>query len=150
MPVLDRFYSALARKDWATVGACYAEEARFSDPVFPDLDAAQVRSMWKMLLTSGTDLRFSFNVVEETTMQGRCLCEAFYTFGKAGRPVLNIIQSTFELRDGLIYRQHDRFNFWRWSLQALGTTGWLLGWTPFVRNKVRATLAARLKKFMQG
>lgn len=128
---------------------CYSDDARFSDPIFPDLDAAQARAMWKMLLGSGTDLRFTFKVEEETTTHGRCVCDAFYTFGKTGRPVHNIIHSNFQLRDGLIHRQRDRFNFWRWSGHALGTTGWLLGWTPRVRNKVRATAAARLAKAMR-
>ncbi len=30
------------------------EQATFSDPVFPDLDAEQAAAMWKMLLTSGS------------------------------------------------------------------------------------------------
>lgn len=149
MSVVERFYTALAQRDWAAMGACYAEEARFSDPVFPDLDAAGVRAMWKMLLSSGTDLRVTFTIGEETGTRGRSVCDAFYTFSATGRPVHNSIHSTFELRDGLIFRQHDRFNFWRWSRQALGWRGLLLGWTPLVRNKVRATAAARLAKAMQ-
>jgi ketosteroid isomerase-like protein len=149
MPVIERFYTALARKDWATMADCYTDGARFSDPVFPDLDAHGVRAMWKMLLTSGTDLRFTFTVVEETPTQGRCVSEVFYTFGKAGRPVHNVIHSRFELRGGSILRQQDRFDFWRWSWQALGTTGLLLGWTPLLRNKVRRVMARRLAEAMQ-
>lgn len=149
MPVLHRFHSALSRKDWATMATCYADDARFSDPIFPDLDAVEVRAMWMMLLSSGTDLRFTFTVEQESATEGRCVCEAIYTFGKSGRPVHNIIHSSFELRDGLIFRQRDRFNFWRWSRQALGTTGWLLGWTPILRNKVRKVMAKRLASAMR-
>lgn len=149
MRILHRFYSALAQKDWATMATCYTDDARFSDPIFPDLDAAETRAMWKMLLSSGTDLRFTFRVEEETTGHGRCVCEAFYTFGKTGRPVHNIIHSSFVLRNGLILHQRDRFNFWRWSCQALGSAGWLLGWSPILRNKVQKVMAKRLAQTMR-
>lgn len=149
MAVLHRFYSAFAAREWETMSACYAEDARFSDPVFPDLDAAGVRAMWRMLLTSGTDLQVSYRVEEECETHGICHWEARYTFSRTGRKVHNIIRSEFELRDGLIVRQRDHFDFWRWSRQALGVSGMLLGWSPFVRNKVRATAQAALRKTMR-
>lgn len=146
MPVLGRFYSAFAQRDWATMGACYHDGARFSDPVFPGLDAEQAAAMWKMLLTSGTDLRITFNVLEETATSGKVHWEAWYTFSKTKRPVHNIITSTFVLKDDRILVQRDHFDFWRWSRQALGTSGLLLGWTPLVRKKVRGIAAANLSK----
>ncbi|MCB9183816.1 MAG: nuclear transport factor 2 family protein [Flavobacteriales bacterium] len=149
MAVLHRFYSAFAARDWEAMSACYAEDARFSDPVFPDLDAAGVRAMWRMLLTGGTDLQVSFRVEEESETHGLCRWEAHYTFSRTGRKVRNIIRSEFELRDGLIVRQRDHFDFWRWSRQALGVSGMLLGWSPLVRNKVRATAQAVLRKAMR-
>lgn len=148
MSVLHRFYTAFAERDWSTMGACYADEARFSDPVFPELDASGVRAMWKMLLTSGTDLRVAFTVIEETPTGGVCGWEAFYTFSRTGRKVHNIIRSEFVLRDGSIVRQRDHFGFWRWNRQALGASGWLFGWSPTVRNKVQAAAAASLTKAM--
>lgn len=149
MPVLDRFYMAFAVRDWATMGACYADDARFSDPVFRDLDANGVRAMWRMLLTNGTDLQVSYRVEAESQTTGLCQWEAQYTFSRSGRKVHNIIRSEFELRDGLIVVQRDHFDFWRWSRQALGTTGLVMGWSPLVRNKVRATAEAALKKSMR-
>ena len=130
------------------MGRCYAEDAGFSDPVFPGLDAAGVRAMWKMLLTSGTDLRVTFTVLEEDAVRGICTWEAYYTFGRTGRKVHNRVHSTFQLRDGLIYRQQDRFNFWRWSIQALGPKGMLLGWSPWVRKRVISRARAGLDKVL--
>jgi len=60
-----------------------------------------------------------------------------------------IIDAEFEFRDGKILRHRDRFDFHRWSRQALGTSGLLLGWTPLLRNKVRSTARGSLEKFMQ-
>jgi ketosteroid isomerase-like protein len=145
MSTITRFYTAFTQRDWSTMGSCYAEDAHFSDPVFPDLDASGVRAMWKMLLTSGTDLRVTFKVMEESATGGVCEWEAYYTFSKTGRHVRNSIRSEFGLRDGRIIRQRDHFNFWRWSRQALGASGLFLGWSPIVKNKVRAIAAAGLR-----
>lgn len=149
MPVLERFYSAFTKRDWATMGACYHPDARFSDPVFTDLDAAGVRAMWRMLLTSGTDLRVTFRVLEENANSGRVRWEAWYTFSRTKHSVHNIITADFTLKDGLILIHQDHFSFWRWSRQALGTTGLLLGWSPLLANKVRGTAAQALAKHRQ-
>lgn len=146
MSTLTRFYGAFVQRDWSTMGNCYADDARFSDPVFPDLDATGVRAMWKMLLTSGTDLKVTFHVQEENAECGVCEWEAYYTFSKTGRKVHNIIRSEFELRDGLIVRQRDHFSFWRWSRQALGMAGTLLGWSSALKKKVRASAASSLRR----
>lgn len=37
----------------------------------------------------------------------------------------------------------------RWSRQALGAPGYLLGWTPTLRHKVRAQDGASLARFLQ-
>lgn len=150
MSTVQRFYTAFGQRDWATMGACYAEGARFSDPVFPDLDTAEVRAMWKMLLASGTDLRITFTVLQEEQGSGVCEWDAYYTFSRTGRSVHNHVRSVFELRDGLIVRQRDEFSFWRWSGQALGMSGTLLGWSSWLRTKVREQATRGLKRAMDN
>jgi hypothetical protein len=59
-----------------------------------------------------------------------------------------VINSRFTLKDGLIHTQHDRFSMWKWSRQALGLQGLILGWTPHVRDKVRGMAAAGLLRAM--
>jgi len=101
-----------------------------------------------MLLTSGSDLRLEFSDIKASGEKGSCHWEAWYTFS-GGRKVHNIIDAQFEFKDGKIYRHRDHFDFWRWSKMALGTSGLLLGWTPFLKNKVQSTARARLQKFME-
>ena len=50
----------------------------------------------------------------------------------------------------MIARHTDRFSFWRWSRQALGPVGLWLGWTPFLRAKVRANARAGLKDWVRN
>ena len=145
---ITAFYTAFQRKDYATMQALYHDDATFSDPVFPHLNAREVRSMWQMLLTSPTDLRVEFKVFGDADGGASCRWEAWYHFSKTNRPVHNRIESIFEFMDGKIIRQHDHFEFWRWSRQALGFPGVLLGWSSMIQNKVRSTARLRLDKFM--
>ena len=64
--------------------------------------------------------------------------------------MINDIQARFVFRDGKICEHHDTFDLWRWSRQALGTTGLLLGWTPLVQGKVRQQALKGLRAFQAG
>lgn len=148
--LLDRFYSAWERGDHVTMAACYSDRARFSDPVFPDLDADEARAMWRMFCTSGNDIDVSFRDVVADEEAGSAHWEAIYTFPKSGRRVHNVVEASFEFADGKIVRHRDDFDFYRWTRMALGPTGTLLGWTPLVKNQVRAQAASQLRKFQSG
>lgn len=145
--LLTTFYSALAARDHETMAACYADDATFADPVFPDLDADAVRAMWRMFCTSGNDLGVTFSDVEANEAAGSASWEAIYAFPRTGRRVHNRIDSSLLFRDGLITRHRDEFDFYRWSRMALGPVGTALGWTPVLRNQVRQQAAAQLRRF---
>lgn len=142
------FYAAFQRRDAAGMAACYHPDVHFSDPVFPDLRGARASAMWAMLTTRGKDLRVEFRDVYADDETGRAHWEAWYTFTATGRPVHNIIDATFAFRDGRIVRHEDRFDLHRWAGQALGTPGRLLGWTPLIRNRVRAMAGKNLDAYM--
>ncbi len=146
--IADRFYQAFATRDDATMGALYGEDARFSDPVFPDLDAQQARAMWSMLLRSGSDLKIDYQILSATETTAKTQWTAHYHFSATGRPVTNVVVATMDVSEGKIRRHRDAFSFYRWSAQALGLPGLLIGWSPILRAKVRAQAAARLRAFM--
>lgn len=135
--VIARFYQAFQRRDVAAMGACYASDVRFSDPVFTDLRGDQARAMWAMLCARGKDLRLEYSAVTAEGDRGSAHWEAWYTFSATGRPVHNVIDATFTFRSGLIATHTDRFDLYRWSRQALGVKGTLLGWTPIVQRAIR-------------
>ena len=145
--VLTRFYTAFSAGDHATMAECYADDARFSDPVFEDLDAEQVRAMWRMFCTSGNEIDVSFHDVQADDSRGSARWEALYAFPKTGRRVHNKIAASFEFAGGRIVRHRDVFDFYKWSRMALGPVGTTLGWTPIVKNQVRAQAGAQLKHF---
>lgn len=145
---IHRFYEAFQKGNYRLMQDLYHDEATFSDAVFQNLNADEVRSMWQMLVVSAKDLTLSYDNVSVIADSGKCRWQAWYTFSATSRKVHNIIDANFQFRDGLIYRHNDSFNFWRWSRMALGTPGTLLGWSPLIRNKVRGTAQRRLRKFM--
>ncbi len=147
---IERLYAAFARLDAKTMQGCYAAEARFDDEVFSLLGAEQIGGMWRMLCqtTRAKGLAHWHLEVSDITDHS-AHWEARYLFSATGRLVHNKIDATFEFDpQGLILRHRDRFNFWAWSRQALGTTGLMLGWTPWLRAKVRAQAAANLRHFV--
>jgi ketosteroid isomerase-like protein len=147
--IITRFYKAFQNRDWKTMQSCYHAQARFSDPAFPDLNSPEVKSMWHMLCENAKDFSLTFSEIKSVGDNVNCRWEAWYTFSKTGRKVHNIIHADFHFKDGLIIKHTDSFNFWRWSHMALGLSGTLLGWSPFLQNKVQATAMKSLNKFMR-
>jgi ketosteroid isomerase-like protein len=148
--LIHDFYKAFQQRQYALMQQAYHPEAEFEDPVFQCLSAQEARAMWQMLLTSAKDLTITFTAVHADDQQGSCQWEAWYTFSRTGRKVHNIVRSRFLFRDGKIVQHHDTFDLWRWSRQALGFTGILLGWSPLVKNKIRGMAREGLKKFMKA
>jgi ketosteroid isomerase-like protein len=153
---IEAFYNAFARLDAAAMAECYADDVAFDDEVFTLRGKREVMGMWGMLCAitreKGADvwqLRFSGVHAEGST--GRAHWDAHYRFSATGRIVDNSIDARFEFAsDGRIVRHRDTFSFWNWSRQALGAPGWLLGWSPMLRAKVRAKAGANLRRYMEA
>ena len=131
------------------MAACYAPGAEFSDPVFPDLQGAEVAGMWRMLCERGSDLRIELGPVAVNSEGGTARWEAWYTFSATGRPVHNVIDARFEFESGLIRRHVDRFDLYAWARQALGPRGLLFGWAPPVQRSIRVQARRSLDRFLR-
>ena len=148
--LIERFYSAFDARDGDAMAACYAPGARFSDPVFPGLEDDEPGAMWRMLTAQATTLRVELLEHEADDARGTARWRAHYVFSQTGRPVVNDVRATFRFAGGLIAEHTDAFSFHRWSRQALGAPGLLLGWTPLLKAPVRRRASASLASFMQS
>ena len=146
--LINKFYTAFKNKDVTGMQDCYSDQATFSDPVFTDLNAQQVRAMWAMLIQSGKDMRVEFTAVKATENGGTAHWDAYYTFSATGRKVWNQVDAVFIIENGKIVQHQDHFDFYKWSKQALGLPGILLGWTSFLRNKVKKQASEKLAAYM--
>lgn len=146
--VIREFFAAFARRDAEGMARLYHPEVVFEDPVFGELGAAQSSAMWKMLCSRGKDLQIEVSNVQADEARGSADWEAKYTFQKTGKFVHNRVHSEFWFRDGVIVKQKDTFDFWKWASMALGSQGLMLGWTPMVRNAVRKEARRSLEEEM--
>lgn len=147
--IMQSFYDAFKAHDATTMSALYHPNITFNDPVFQDLNQKEVQGMWNMLIersNGNLDIEYHSLIGDDSVAQ--CTWEAKYQFSKTKRDIHNVIHATMEFKEGLIINHTDHFNLWRWSKMALGTSGYLLGWSPIVRNKVRKMAKSSLKAYL--
>ena len=87
---IERFYDAFARRDAATMAACYTPDVAFTDPVFPGLRGPEAGAMWSMLTGRADDLRVELVEHGADGDRGHARWMARYTFSQTGRPVVNL------------------------------------------------------------
>jgi limonene-1,2-epoxide hydrolase len=146
---ITKLYSAFAERDYATMASCYADDAVFSDPVFPELHGPEIAAMWHMLCEQGTDLVVTHSEVVADESSGTAHWEPIYSFGPSSRRVHNVIDAQFEFEDGKIVRHRDHFDLWRWMRMAVGAPGIFIGWTGAAKSKVRGQAARSLLRFIE-
>jgi ketosteroid isomerase-like protein len=136
--LIQTFYQSFAKGDAEGMISCYDDHITFTDPAFGELKGDDAKNMWRMLIANSkgnTKIRFDNVKAGEKTGSADWIAE--YTFSQTGRKVINRISASFEFSDKKIIRHTDHFNLWKWSSQALGWKGLLLGWTPFMKNKIQ-------------
>lgn len=148
--LICRFYTAFQQLDYRTMQECYSEDPIFNDPVFGILEGQAVGAMWEMLCRNARDFSLEFGNIQLLDEEyATCNWTARYTFSKTGRKVVNKIKAHMRIQDGKITEHTDEFDIWKWSRQALGASGLLLGWTGFIKSRIRKNARASLIKFMQ-
>ncbi len=137
--VITQFYTAFTNLDPETMAQCYHNDIHFEDPGFGILKGERARDMWRMLCNSqkGKNFKVVFSNVSFENKKGTAHWEASYIFSKTGRKVHNKIDAYFEFEDGKIIKHIDTFNLHKWSSQAFGFKGWLLGGTSFFKKKLQ-------------
>lgn len=149
--LIAKFYTAFANADYQTMSECYHPKIHFIDPAFGLLKEEQVSDMWKMLLLrSKGNLKIEFNNIKADDFTGSANWVATYNFSKTNRNVINKIAAEFIFQDGLIIKHTDNFDVWKWSKQAFGIKGLLMGWTGFFQDKVKEQALLSLKKFQEA
>lgn len=146
--LIQHFYESFAQNNADEMIACYHDKIEFSDPAFGLLKGDEARNMWKMLIERGKgNIKIEYKNVIVNGDKGSADWTADYVFSKTGRKVFNRIHADFEFQDGKIIRHTDTFDVWKWSKQALGLTGYLLGWSSFLKNKIQQNAGESLREY---
>lgn len=146
--LIHDFYSAFQSLDYAFMQGCYSPNPIFNDPVFGILQGREVTCMWEMLCRNAKNFSLKFNSIDVDGEYCTCNWIATYTFSKTGRRVVNKVKAHMRIQNGKITEHTDEFDLYRWSRQALGITGFLLGWSGYLKNKIRHDAKKRLYEFM--
>jgi len=145
--VIQIFYNAFAALDFVTMQNCYSIDPVFNDPVFGVLQGEEVKTMWEMLCKSATDFSLTYNDIKFDGEYATCNWTAFYTFSKTGRRVVNNVKAHMRIQNEKITEHTDEFDIYKWSRQALGLPGILLGWSGYLKNKIRYDARNKLTAF---
>jgi ketosteroid isomerase-like protein len=148
--LIERFYTAFQKLDYATMNACYHDDIIFNDPVFGMLHGKEAKAMWEMLCRNAKDFTLTFSDIELLDEEyATCKWTAGYTFSKTGRRVTNHIKAFMRLRNGKIIEHSDAFRLSTWIAQAFGWKGVWFGWTGFMKRAVQKKARENLRKFME-
>lgn len=146
---IHRFYTAFQELDYATMQGCYHSAAVFNDPAFGLLDVNETRAMWEMLCKRAKDFSLVFGNIKLLDEEyATCEWTASYLFSKNNRRIVNRITAHMKFKDGLIIEHTDAFDIYRWCRQALGFTGILFGWSPWMNKRIQKQAKEGLAKFM--
>jgi hypothetical protein len=146
--LIEEFYAGFASHEAETMASCYHPDVQFTDPVFGRLDGNDASDMWRMLIErSKGNLEIVFSNIQATQGTGTAQWSATYIFPKNNRKIVNHIKASFTFKDDLILTHTDDFDFYNWNKQAFGLTGWLLGNSSFLKNKVRQQAISALRKW---
>lgn len=146
--VIEKFYTAFSEGDAETMISCYNDDVIFSDPAFGTLKGPNAKAMWKMLLgNKKSKSKVSFNNIQADNSSGSASWIANYNYGPKSRKVTNHVNAKFEFKNGKISKHTDDFNLWKWTQQAMGASGYLLGWSSFMKNKIQEETGKKLNAF---
>jgi ketosteroid isomerase-like protein len=141
--LLQTFYIALANRDVKTMLSCYHENVIYHDVGFGLQKGKDAKKVWLYLMRKGDEnvvITFSNIVANETNGEANWIAK--YTFNN--RKIENHISVTFQFKDGKIIYHKDDYSLFKWSQQAFGLVGYLVGWSPifhwFIRWQMRRLL----------
>ncbi len=148
--LIKKFYTAFSKGNAEEMISCYHSDIEFKDPAFGTLKSEDAKNMWRMLVArSKNGIQIEYSNISADNEKGKANWKATYVFSPTGRKVINVINAKFEFKDGKIIKHHDHFDIWKWSRQALGLPGLLLGWTPILKRKIKNQAVASLKQFIK-
>lgn len=149
LKIIERFYWAFSKRDAQKMLECYHKDVVFQDPAFGTLKGERARKMWKMLLSKkDSDLKIILKNCSVDKNKGNAEWVAQYTLTDTNRKVVNHVSAIFKFKDGKIIEHIDKFDLWKWTRQALGIKGYVLGWTPFMKKKIQQKLNQKLDKYI--
>ena len=149
--LIKKFYTALQQLNANAMNSCYSADIAFYDPMFELLRGDEVRAMWEMLCANAKDFSLVFDSITDLE-DGYYTCnwKASYTFSRTRRKVINNGKAHMKIENGFITEHSDAWSLHKWSEQAIGLPGKLLGWMGMFRRNLKNNARRSLLNYMQN
>jgi hypothetical protein len=147
--LIEQFYSCFSKSDFEGMKKCLHPDIRFKDLGF-QLHGKEVGAMWHMICDNG--IKITYDSIKANDSEGSAHWACDYLFhqkeGSRGSPVHNVVYASFTFQNGLIRHHEDSCDYKKWVRQALGWTGFLVGWLPFMPAVIRAKAREKIDNFI--
>ncbi len=146
--LLLTFFTAFAKKDLDAMLDCYHKNVVYDDVSFGKQQQEKAKAVWRFLIKNvGEKAVITFSNIQTSATSGQANGTITYYFGK--RKITNEITATFHFQDGKIIYHKDEYNLWKWSQQAFGFVGYLIGWSLAFRWLIRWQMQRSLQAFIR-
>lgn len=138
--VIKKFFTSLQEKKGDVLLSCYAPDAVFSDPLHGLLDAEMLFKKWHLFLEQAQELELTYGPItvldDEYFTSDWAMSYAKSPMGKKLKVKLKG-KSFFRLKDLQIIEHSDAYRFSTLIAQTHGWKGYWLGWTGYMKRKVK-------------
>jgi len=120
-----KFFDAFGRGDATTMGAQYASNADFKDPIYDLHGQGDITHMWTELLKKGQGLKVTHEILPRQAGDALNLVRVKWVadYKLFGRPVHNESQTQLTITNGKITSHRDDWSWEQWASQALPLGG---------------------------
>ncbi|WP_034924172.1 nuclear transport factor 2 family protein [Gillisia sp. CAL575] len=147
--LIQKFYNSFSDGNAKGMIACYHKDIIFQDPAFGILRGKRAKDMWEMLLSNkDSNASINYEILEVDDKRAKIFWKAEYKYGPKRRAVVNEVTANFIFKDGKILKHIDDFNLWAWSKQALGASGYLLGWSSYMKHQIQKKTEGLLSTYI--
>ena len=134
--IVEGFYEALNKGDYQFVNSLYHSNASYKDELF-ELKGVEIHALWYSAVQPDLNLSVELKSIKE--VDGRVITEWVmnYTLDIINRRISLNEKGTFIFKGDKIIEHIDEYDFWSWCTQAFGIIGKSLGWSNWLRKRVR-------------
>lgn len=146
--VVKSFFQGLKTKNYKSVQSLYGFNSFYSDEVFPSLAGSEIGKMWEMRFSLSKDFNLDYKILKSSSKNVEVKWDIKYKPKDFNKYVENSIRTTFEIQEGKIITQKDRFNFPKWVKNTRGTWAYLFCFLGITRKKIQERAEFTLNAFI--
>lgn len=149
--VVERFYTAFSKSDYAVLASCLSQNIIYHDPIFGLLEADQVFNLWQMKCERLRNFSFEFSNIQELDREYvSCNWKISFFHRPTGDVVTMPGKAYMRIIDEKITEHSDGYKLSEWLAVTKGWKGKLLGWTHAMQRKEQNIYRKLLERYIKN